>query len=197
MSLRDDKRELRERVLTAREALDERWRAQASQAIAAGVTGLDGFAKAEALLLTLPFRSEWNAMLVVERALAAGKIVAVPRVEPAERMLRAYRIADAGRDIEPGYRGIPEPRVGCPAIALDRIDWVLVPGVAFDTAGRRLGYGGGYYDRLLPFVSPTAARVAGAFDMQIVDAVPTAAHDLGVDVVVTEQRTLYCGDHRE
>jgi len=197
MSLRDDKRELRERVLTAREALDERWRAQASQAIAAGVTGLDGFAKAEALLLTLPFRSEWNAMLVVERALAAGKIVAVPRVEPAERMLRAYRIADAGRDIEPGYRGIPEPRVGCPAIALDRIDWVLVPGVAFDTAGRRLGYGGGYYDRLLPFVSPPAARVAGAFDMQIVDAVPTAAHDLGVDVVVTEQRTLYCGDRRE
>jgi len=197
MTLRDEKRELRERVLTAREALDEDWRAHASQAIAAGIASLDGFAKAQVLLLTLPFRSEWNAMLVVERAIAAGKIVAAPRVAPAERMLRAYRIADAARDIEPGYRGIPEPRDGCHAIALDRIDWVLVPGVAFDTAGRRLGYGGGYYDRLLPFVSPRAARVAGAFDMQIVDAVPTAAHDLGVDVVVTEQRTLYCGDRRE
>ena len=53
---------------------------------------------------------------------------------------------------------------------------------------------GGYYDRLLPFVSATASRVAGAFDMQIVDVVPTAAHDIGVDVVVTEQRTLYCGN---
>lgn len=194
MNLRDEKRELREAVLAAREALDEDRRAQASQAIATRIASLDAFADAQVLLLTLPFRSEWNAMLVVERALAAGKIVAAPRVEPAERMLRAYRIADVGRDIERGYRGIPEPRIDCPAIALDRVDWVLVPGVAFDVAGRRLGYGGGYYDRLLPFVSATASRVAGAFDMQIVDVVPTAAHDIGVDVVVTEQRTLYCGN---
>jgi 5-formyltetrahydrofolate cyclo-ligase len=197
VSPRERKRSLRDAILAMRDALDPAWREEASAAIAARIGEDAFFHRARTVLLTLPFRSEWNAMLVVERALAAGKIVAVPRVEPAERMLRAYRIADAGRDIEPGYRGIPEPRVGCPAIALDRIDWVLVPGVAFDTAGRRLGYGGGYYDRLLPFVSPTAARVAGAFDMQIVDAVPTAAHDLGVDVVVTEQRTLYCGDRRE
>jgi 5-formyltetrahydrofolate cyclo-ligase len=197
MNLRDEKRALRDAMLAAREALDERWRAQASQAIVTRITRLDAFVNAQVLLLTLPFRSEWNAMLVVERALAAGKVVAAPRVEPAERVLRAYRIDDVARDIEPGYRGIPEPRIGCPAVALDRIEWVLVPGVAFDTAGRRLGYGGGYYDRLLPFVSATASRVAGGFDMQIVDVVPTAAHDIGVDVVVTEQRTLYCGDRRE
>jgi 5-formyltetrahydrofolate cyclo-ligase len=197
MNLRDEKRALREAMLAAREALDGHWRAQASQAIATRITRLDAFVNAQVLLLTLPFRSEWNAMLIVERALAAGKVVAAPRVEPAERMLRAYRIDDVARDIEPGYRGIPEPRIGCPEVALDRIDWVLVPGVAFDASGRRLGYGGGYYDRLLPFVAATASRVAGAFDMQIVDVVPTAAHDIGVDVVVTEQRTLYCGDRRE
>jgi 5-formyltetrahydrofolate cyclo-ligase len=68
---------------------------------------------------------------------------------------------------------------------------VLVPGLAFDATGRRLGYGGGYYDRLLPFLSPAAPRVAGAFEAQIVDSVPTAPHDITVDCIVTEQRTLH------
>lgn len=197
MTLRDDKRALRESLTVARDALPATLRARASRSIADRIAALPTWRAARVVLLTLPFRSEWDARLVARDALAAGKTVALPRVDASVRMLRALAIEDLDRDVEPGYRGIPEPRVGCPAIALDRIDWVLVPGVAFDTAGRRLGYGGGYYDRLLPFVSPTAARVAGAFDMQIVDAVPTAAHDLGVDVVVTEQRTLYCGDRRE
>ena len=63
---------------------------------------------------------------------------------------------------------------------------MLVPGVAFDLDGRRLGYGGGYYDRLLPLLSPRAARVAGAFELQIVDRVPAAPHDVAVDAIVTE-----------
>jgi 5-formyltetrahydrofolate cyclo-ligase len=69
---------------------------------------------------------------------------------------------------------------------------VLVPGVAFDDRGHRLGYGGGFYDRLLPLVPPTVARVAGAFEMQVVERVPTAPHDVGVDTIVTERRTLNC-----
>jgi len=192
VNLGAEKRALREAVLTAREALAPAWRARASQAIAARIAAMDAFAQANVLLLTLPFRSEWNAALVVEHALAAGKIVAAPRVDSSARMLRAYRIADPERDVEAGYRGIPEPRVACAEIALERIDWVLVPGVAFDARGARLGYGGGYYDRLLPCIRRTAPRVAGAFDMQVVAAVPTAPHDSGVDVVVTEQRTLQC-----
>ena len=70
---------------------------------------------------------------------------------------------------------------------------MLVPGVAFDLAGRRLGYGGGYYDRLLPLLSPDAARVAGAFELQIVDRVPAAPHDVAVGTIVTESRTLALG----
>ena len=105
-------------------------------------------------------------------------------------MLRALAIEDPERDIEAGYRGIPEPRAGCREIQLGDVDWVLVPGVAFDAAGRRLGYGGGYYDRLLPLLPTTVPRVAGAFDLQIVEAVPAAAHDIGVDCVITESRTL-------
>jgi len=192
MTLRDAKQALRVAVVAAREALAPDWRAQASQAIAARIAEMDSFARARAVLVTLAYRSEWDASVLAERALAAGKVVAAPRVDLSARMLRVYRIDDIGRDIEAGYRGIPEPRAACPELALDSIDWVLVPGLAFDIAGRRLGYGGGYYDRLLPFLPQAAPRVAGAFEVQIVDAVPTAPHDIAIDWIVTERRTLHC-----
>jgi 5-formyltetrahydrofolate cyclo-ligase len=67
---------------------------------------------------------------------------------------------------------------------------VLVPGVAFDIEGARLGYGGGFYDRLLPLLPPDAHRIAGAFDVQVIEQVPVAAHDARVHRIVTETRGL-------
>ncbi len=192
MSLRDDKRALRERLVAQRDALGAEARAEASQAIARNIASLEGYGSARVVLLTLPFRSEWDALLVARHALAAGKIVVAPRVDPTARTLRPLRIVDLDRDVEPGYRGIPEPRATCAAVALQTIDWVLTPGVGFDAAGRRLGYGGGYYDRLLPLLPRAASRVAGAFEVQLVDRVPAAPHDIGVDCIVTEQRIIDC-----
>ncbi len=88
------------------------------------------------------------------------------------------------------FAGFRSRATGRPRIEPAIIDWVLVPGVAFDAAGRRLGYGGGYYDRLLPLVPPSTPRVAGAFDLQIVPRVPAAPHDLTVDAVVTESGAI-------
>jgi len=105
-------------------------------------------------------------------------------------MLRPLRIRNLDGDIEPGYHGISEPRDHCSSVAVESIEWVLVPGVAFDASGGRLGYGGGYYDRLLPLLCGKAPRVAGAFEAQLVDAVPAAPHDVGVDCIVTERRLL-------
>jgi 5-formyltetrahydrofolate cyclo-ligase len=192
VSLRDDKRALRERLVAQRDALGAEARAEASQAIARNIASLEGYGSARVVLLTLPFRSEWDALLVARHALAAGKIVVAPRVDPTARTLRPLRIVDLDRDVESGYRGIPEPRATCAAVALQTIDWVLTPGVGFDAAGRRLGYGGGYYDRLLPLLPRAASRVAGAFEVQLVDRVPAAPHDIGVDCIVTEQRIIDC-----
>jgi len=122
--------------------------------------------------------------------LAAGKTVVVPRVNTLARMLELYAVADLDRDVVPGHLGIPEPRPERPQVPRDAIEFVLVPGVAFDLAGRRLGYGGGYYDRLLPLLSPRAARVAGAFEIQLVDRVPAASHDVAVDAIITESRSV-------
>lgn len=194
-ALREAKFALRSRCLAARDALPARERQAASAAIAAGIARLPSFVAAPAVLLTLAFRTEWDTRPLIDAALAAGKIVAVPRVDTAARMLFLHVITDPDADVETGFQGIPEPLRACPLIERHRLGWVLVPGIAFDRSGARLGYGGGYYDRLLPLLAAGAARVAGAFDLQLVEHVPMAPHDLGVDTIVTETTTVACG-HR-
>jgi 5-formyltetrahydrofolate cyclo-ligase len=192
-ALRDAKLALRREMLSRRDALSIEHRLRAAHAIGAQIGSLPSFASAGTVLLTLAFRSEWDTLPLVRAALASGKLVAVPRVDDAKRMLELHALTDPTGDVVPGYRGIPEPRPDAPAVAPERVDWVLVPGVAFDRDGRRLGYGGGYYDRLLPRLRSGVPRVAGAYDMQIVDRVPSAPHDVGVDALVTETKTLVIG----
>ena len=189
-ALRDAKRAMRQRVLAARDALPEEARAAASQAIADRFGQRADFRAARAVLVTLPFRNEWDTRVLVRAALGAGKTIAAPRVDNATRMLKLYAIADPDRDVALSAKGIPEPSSHCPSIAPDAIDFVVIPGIAFDRDGHRLGYGGGYYDRLLPLLSPRAARVAGAFDLQIVPQVPVGPNDIGIDGIVTESREL-------
>jgi 5-formyltetrahydrofolate cyclo-ligase len=189
-ALREAKLALRGKALATRDALPPDARAAAGAAIVARILALPSFAAAQHLLLTLSFRSEWDTVPLVRAALAAGKLVAAPRVDTPTRMLGLHALTDLARDIAPGHQGIPEPLPHCLSVAPSSIDWVLVPGVAFDREGRRLGYGGGYYDRLLPLLRPGLPRVAGAFDLQIVDRVPTGPHDITVQMIVTESRTL-------
>jgi len=189
-SLLAAKKALRARILAARDALDPAERAAAARAIASRIASLPSFDGALTLLATLPFGSEWDTRSLAQAALDRGKSIVLPRVDTHARMLVLHRVADLDADVAPGYRGIPEPALHTPAVEPGEIDCVLVPGVAFDPAGQRLGYGGGYYDRLMPLLKPGVARVAGAFDIQIVAAVPSGVHDLAVDVVVTPTRTF-------
>jgi 5-formyltetrahydrofolate cyclo-ligase len=189
-ALREAKRELRDRVLQVRDGLSGGDRSQASTAIATAIAVRVDFRAAATVLLSLSFRSEWDTRPLVAAALAAGKAVAAPRVHAASRMLEPCLVTDPDLDLAPGFGGISEPLPHCAPVALAAIDWVLVPGVAFDASGFRIGYGGGYYDRLLPLLRPEARRVSGAFELQLVDRVPAATYDVRVDAIVTERRTL-------
>jgi 5-formyltetrahydrofolate cyclo-ligase len=189
-ALHEAKRAMRRHVLALRDALPPDVRASAAAAIASRVAALPQFGAASAVLLTIAFRGEWDTMPLVLAALANGKVVAVPRVDQRARMLELHAITEPAADIVAGSQGIPEPRLHCPLVPRETIDFVLVPGVAFDASGRRLGYGGGYYDRLLPLLSARAARIAGAFDVQLVPRVPAAPHDVAIDAIVTESQML-------
>lgn len=179
---------MRREIIAARDALSDSIRCAQGQSIRAVLQALPALIAARTLLVTLPFRSEWDTRPLVEQALRAGKRVALPRVDRVARMLRLHAITDLGSDLVAGNLGIPEPRQTLPGVDPGEVDWVLVPGVAFDACGRRLGYGGGFYDRLLPLLRPDAPRIAGAFDVQLVDEVPVGPHDLPVDAVVSPTR---------
>jgi 5-formyltetrahydrofolate cyclo-ligase len=181
---------LRARVLGDRDRKPFEDRASASASIARALSLRDDFLASRTVLLTLPFGSEWDTRSLLAAALARAKTVALPRVNRATRMLDICAVVRPDDDVAPGYRGIPEPCAHCAALDVASIDWVLVPGVAFDRDGRRIGYGGGYYDRLLPLLRGDARRVAGAFELQWVEHVPAAAHDVRMDAIVTEAQTI-------
>ena len=129
--------------------------------LAASFAGLAGFRGAGTVLLYVTaFPEEIDTGPMLRTALEAGKRLVVPRVERASRSLRLHEVADLAADLIPGMLGIPEPRREARVVAPEEIDWVLVPGLGFNTEGYRIGRGAGHYDRLLPTLRPEVARWA-------------------------------------
>ena len=183
------KLELRRRALAARNALPGAERARLSAAVCTRAAALPELADAGTIMLFAAFRSEVDTEPLLTWALAAGKAVCCPRIL-GPRHMAAYRVTDLSADLVPGAWGIPEPREGLEEVAPDRMDVVVVPGAAFDTTGRRCGYGGGFYDTYLPGTRPGIPWVALAFEVQFVDELPCEPHDLACGVLVTEARTI-------
>jgi 5-formyltetrahydrofolate cyclo-ligase len=146
---------------------------------------LPEFTSARVILFFASFRSEVDTIPMIRRALLAGKRVVLPKVKSRE--LGLFEIRDLAKDVSPGAWGIPEPGESR-AVRLDEIDLILMPGAAFDERGNRLGYGAGFYDKLL--VAFTKMTVALAFEAQIVPQVPADPHDIPVKKIVTEMRVI-------
>jgi 5-formyltetrahydrofolate cyclo-ligase len=176
---------LRKRVLAARDGMTPEERAAKSRAIEGRLFSLGEFRSARVVMFFASFRSEVETGAMIQRALASGKRVVLPKVIGKE--LALCEIRDFNADVVPGAWGIPEPGECRPA-KLDEIDLMIMPGAAFDERGNRLGYGAGFYDRLLPAFTKTT--VALAFEEQLVPSVPSAPHDVPVHKIVTDKRVI-------
>jgi len=115
-----------------------------------------------------------------------GKSIALPRVDGE---ILVPHVVESPADLRPGCFGILEPSVDAP-VAGNAFDVILVPGLAFDQSGRRLGRGRGYYDRFLAGTS--GLRVAVCFDWQLVDTIPVEPHDLAMDAILTPSKIIIC-----
>jgi 5-formyltetrahydrofolate cyclo-ligase len=131
--------------------------------------------------------SEVDTSAVATLARADGKRLAWPRLREGERAME-FAACDQAALVD-GPRGTREPPPALPAVPAGEIDLVLVPGLAFDGDGRRLGRGGGHYDATLAAL-PRATAVGLAYEAQVVPAVPAEPHDARLAAVVTERRTL-------
>ncbi len=159
-----------------------------SRAIVRDIIETSVYWRSNTVMAYASFGSELQTDEFMRHVLHQGKILLLPRVNLQKGSLDLYRVRDPVRDLRVGTWGIREPRPDrCVRVDPHAIDFVLVPGLAFDARGGRLGYGGGFYDKLLAHgLSPCAWLVAGAFKSQMVEKVPVDGHDVPMDVVVTE-----------
>lgn len=178
------KRLVRRRVLALRAAIEPAVREPGAGAAAKRLMGLPEVAGAGTVMAFASFGTEISTDPLASGLLASGRRLLVPLVQGTR--MRAVEI-HALEELAPGFRGVREPPPPGPAEA-PAADVIVVPGVAFDGAGRRLGYGGGFYDVFLS--EARGFRVGFCFDCQIVDEVPAGPDDLPVNAVVTEQRTI-------
>lgn len=138
---------------------------------------------AGSVLFFAPLPDEPDLWPLLGETLAAGKTVALPRFDSTNNDYLACRVRNPQAEITPGQFGIREPATHCAEISPDRLDLVLVPGVAFDWLGRRLGRGRGFYDRLLAGVR--AVKCGIAFEEQMVADVPAGASDIRMNFILT------------
>jgi 5-formyltetrahydrofolate cyclo-ligase len=184
------KEDVRKKVLLIRDSITPAVKLEKDTAIRERLLSLEYFKQARAILFYASFRSEVDTFQLIKYSLKAGKKIALPKVDKEKKRLEIYTIQDLS-EVAPGYMGIPEP---VPAIhrevILDEIDIVIIPGAGFDLKRNRLGYGAGYYDRLLSKSINKKMTIALAFEEQIVDDIPAEPHDVKVDMIVTDKRLV-------
>lgn len=177
---------LRARLRAELQAHSSASAASASAALCVRVRASPLWQTARAVLLFFPLPSEPDISLLLDDALASGKLLALPRFSATTNAYEAVQVRDLARELVTGPFGVREPTADCPLAPMNRLDLALVPGLGFDARGHRLGRGKGHYDHLL--AGFTGMKIGVAFDFQIVTEVPAEPHDIVLDAVVTPTR---------
>jgi 5-formyltetrahydrofolate cyclo-ligase len=193
------KQAIRQRIIADREHLTAAERAYLSHTISERIANLNAYCTANTVLAYMSFGAEFCTEEWVQQALRDDKCVLLPKVNRATNELDIYRVSNLQHDLAPGMWNIREPLVErcTKIIALNEVDFILLPGIAFGRDGARLGYGGGFYDKLLARIKDAnqgccPALVAGAFAIQLVEGLPQEDTDHKVEWVVTESETIQC-----
>ena len=199
MTIQVMKQAIRQRIIADREQLTAAERACLSRAISERIANLDAYRTANTVLAYMSFGAEFSTEEWVQQALRDDKCVLLPKVNRATNELDIYRVSNLQHDLAPGLWNIREPLVErCAKInSFKEVGFILLPGIAFGRDGARLGYGGGFYDKLLARIKDAnqgcrPALVAGAFAIQLVEGLPQEATDHKVEWVVTENETIQC-----
>ena len=175
-----DKREMRAYIRAKKRAMTERQIVSASARLGEQFRACELYKNAKTIYGYLPYNQEVRTVPMLEQAIRDGKRVAVPKCYGDE--MRFLYISDFEKEVAPGYANIPEPIADEP-VADDKTALVLMPGLAFDPQGHRIGYGGGFYDRFLS-AEPDHPTLALCYGFQMVEHLETEEFDIPVDQVL-------------
>jgi 5-formyltetrahydrofolate cyclo-ligase len=184
------KAELRRHLLAQRAMLTPADIEQHSTVIAAYVCTLPAFRISQTIMVYMALPQEVQTMPIITQAHQLQKRVAVPVVRGQD--LIAVALSETSMPLQHGRFGILEPCGALCVIRPQEIGCIVVPGIAFDSCGGRLGFGKGYYDRFLRQLPATTYRCGLAFGIQVVPCVPQAPHDICMHGIVTEQGCIPC-----
>lgn len=182
-------------MLLERDRVSPELRQQMSRQITASLCEIPFWSAASSILLYASVRGEVDTRGLITDSLKRPGSVVLPRVDKNAAKLLLYRIL-SWNDLVPGAFGIPEPLDGpCTLISPDKVDYAVIPGIAFDVTGARIGYGKGYYDRLLAELNAPTAGLC--FEHQLVGHIPCEPHDRRVRMIITEKRIIHCDGYQK
>jgi 5-formyltetrahydrofolate cyclo-ligase len=189
-----EKEILRKKILEARRAQPASESLEKSTIIQRRFLSLPEYKKAETILVYISMKDEAATDEIISRSLREGKRIAVPSLLKDRKSITPSLLTNPEKELIEGVFGIREPAEEfIRPVPPSEIDLAAVPGAVFDSTGGRIGFGGGYYDRLIPGLKPGARVIALAFSFQVVERVPVSPHDVNVDFVVTENGVIDCG----
>ena len=186
-----DKPAIRKELLRRRDQIPPEVRKAKNRMILERLLSLEEFKNAGTVFFYASFRTEFDTTELIKTSLAAGKRAVLPKVDREKQELVLYEIKDFS-ELGPGYMGIPEPTSPETPVNINDVDLVIIPGAGFDSMGNRIGYGGGYYDRLLSGMEKNVPIVAPAYEEQIIDSIPSEPHDIKVQMIVTDRQLIRC-----
>lgn len=190
--LRETKDEIRNRIAKTLAALSVSKIEEKIARIENRLFEFANFLEANIVLLYINSTSEVNTLKIIERCFNYNKIVILPAFDTTKHEMILMKIDNLNTDLTIGPRGILEPDPShCNVVPIECIDIAIIPGVAFDEKGGRIGSGDGYYDRFIPKLSITTRKVALTFEDQIISQIQMESHDKYVDIIITEERIIY------
>jgi len=190
--IREKKQEIRDEMTRLIAECPPDTLAAKTKAIEERVFEFANYLEARIALLYTPVAPEVNTMEIIKRSYLYSKIIVLPAFDPQNFQMTLMKVDDPEKDLVAGPRGNLEPNAKrCKVVPIDCLDIAIIPGVAMDEKGGRVGSGKGYYDRLIPDLPITTRKVGLVFEDQVIPMVPMESHDKHVDIVVTEKRIIY------
>ena len=180
-----EKKKIRVKIKNLLNNLSSKVHKLKSKIITDSLLNSNEYIAAQTLFTYYPFRKEIDTREIIKDALAKNKKVVLPKVSGSE--IEIFFIKNVQKDLKSGSFNILEPDISiCRKADLRSIDLVIVPGLGFDLNFNRLGYGGGFYDKILEKLGRKVKKIALAFNLQILDNIPSCPHDQKVDIIITE-----------
>jgi 5-formyltetrahydrofolate cyclo-ligase len=184
------KKEIRKYILNMRDAVNAEQKEDWDSKIFTSLINSDFYRNANVIFAFVSFKSEVDTHRFINHAVRDNKVICVPRIKSKETGIEVFRIGNM-EDLKTGYYGILEPKDSCLKVNDEDIDLILMPGVAFDREGGRVGYGAGFYDRYLAKLKEKADKIALAYHIQLLDKVPMDEFDVRIDGIITDEEILY------